>query len=68
MKITPEYIIQKVQEAGEFVYGDDGFLYYEPKQQGRLSENDLRIIADELDKRNLPIQDELNYYFEAGRT
>jgi hypothetical protein len=56
-------IIKMVDKRGEFVYLDDGFLYYEPKGAGVLSSNDLRTLADELDKRNKAWSDQINEYF-----
>jgi hypothetical protein len=56
-------IIELADERGEFVYLEDGFLYYEPKGVGCISSNDLRILANELDKRNKKWSDEIDAYF-----
>jgi hypothetical protein len=45
-------LISKVDERKEFSYLEDGFLYYFPSGNGALQSHELRIIADELDKRN----------------
>lgn len=56
-------IIEIADQRNEFVYLEDGFLYYEPKGSGCISAHELRMLADELDKRNKPYQDELEDYF-----
>lgn len=56
-------IIQLADERGEFVYLEDGFLYYEPKGFGVISAHNLRELADELDKRNAKWQEEIDEYF-----
>ncbi len=56
-------IIQVADERGEFVYLEDGFLYYEPKGAGVLTAHELRTIADELDRRNKDWDDQINEYF-----
>lgn len=38
---------------------DDGFQYFWIKNRGALSANDLRIIADELDRRNKDWQEQI---------
>jgi hypothetical protein len=54
MKLTtPEMdLIDKIDELGEFITGDDGYVCYAPNGWGLLSSWELRTIADELDKRN----------------
>ena len=56
-------IIQVADERGEFVYLEDGFLYYEPKGAGVISAHHLRTLADELDKRNKKWSEEIDEYF-----
>lgn len=58
-------IIELADERGEFVYLEDGFLYYEPKGAGVISAHDLRQLADELDKRNKKWEEEINEYFRT---
>lgn len=59
-------IVAVSQERGDFVTDTDGFVYYWPKEAGRghLSAWHLRVLADELDRRNEPWQKEINDYFE----
>ncbi len=46
-------LINKVDEHKDIVMGDDGYYVFWPiRNHGALLANDLRIIADELDKRN----------------
>ena len=46
-------LIKKVDEHKDIVMGDDGYYVFWPiRNNGALNANDLRIIADELDKRN----------------
>ena len=45
-------IIAACDEAGDIVFLDDGYMYYYIPGRGGLSAADLRIIADEVDKRN----------------
>ena len=56
-------IIKIADERGEFVYLEDGFLYYEPKGAGVISAHHLRTLADELDKRNKKWSEEIDEYF-----
>lgn len=60
-------IVGKVEEAQEFVTLEDGFVYFwpsrPPRYNGALSAWHLRLIADELDKRNAPLQAEIDKYF-----
>lgn len=51
----------------DFVPGDDGYLMWWPDgfNRGGLSSESLRIIADELDIRNKPWDDELTRYFKG---
>lgn len=48
-----ENVLRKLEEFSDFITLDDGYLYYEPKPDcGALSAWALRVIADELDRRN----------------
>lgn len=38
--------------AVDFVTFDDGYIYWWPDVRGGLSAHDLRVVADELDRRN----------------
>lgn len=40
----------------------DGFYYYFPSGTGMLTSHGLRIIADELDKRNADWNEQINKY------
>lgn len=60
-------IIKKIDERGEFVYLEDGFLYYAPEATGGcISAHELRTIADELDKRNKAWEEQIDEYFRSG--
>jgi hypothetical protein len=57
-------LIKIIDDAGDFVFNDDGYIYYFPKElNGYLSSHQLRFIADELDKRNKPWDDSIAEYF-----
>lgn len=59
-------IIEIADKRGEFVYLEDGFLYYAPEGNGGcISAHELRTIADELDKRNKTWNDSINDYFSS---
>ena len=59
-------IIKKIDKRGEFVYLEDGFLYYAPEGKGCISAHELRTIADELDKRNKAWEKQIDEYFRSG--
>jgi Ca2+-binding EF-hand superfamily protein len=59
-------LIKKIDERGEFVYLEDGFLYYAPEGKGCISAHELRTIADELDKRNKAWEEQIDEYFRSG--
>ena len=59
-------IIKKIDKRGEFVYLEDGFLYYAPEGKGCISAHELRTIADELDKRNKAWEEQIDEYFRSG--
>lgn len=62
----PNRIILMADEREEFVTDVSGFIYYRPmKSSGMFSPHDLRVIADELDKRNEPLQKQLEEYFNG---
>lgn len=57
-------LIQKIDEEGGFPTIDDGFSVYCPPITGGIySANTLRIIANELDKRNVAWQERLTQCF-----
>lgn len=56
-------IIDIIEEKGEFFRDCDGFVYYWPTGNGHLASHHLRWIADELDKRNKDLNDEIEEYF-----
>lgn len=57
-------IIELADERKEFVALEDGYSYYWPKEGGALSTNDLRVLADELDRRNAPWDKVVKDYFK----
>lgn len=62
-----EYINRVIEiSSRDFVCGEDGFYYWWPCPHGRgaLDSADLRIIADEMDRRNSKWQKQINEYFE----
>jgi len=58
-------LIQKVKASGDLIYLEDGFLYFCPQTSGALSAEQLRSIADELDRRNKTWNKQLNEYFDS---
>lgn len=59
-----EKIIQFVQDHGEFVVVEDGSTVFWPRKiSGYLAAHVLRWIADELDKRNKPVLENIEEYF-----
>lgn len=50
--MNAEYIINKINKLNEIQYGGDGFVYYVPARPGLIAAWELRVIADELDRRN----------------
>jgi hypothetical protein len=46
---------------------EDGFIYFWASRNGALNSQQLRQIADELDKRNEKWQKQLNEYFEMQK-
>jgi Leu/Phe-tRNA-protein transferase len=54
-------IIETCERALEFQSSDDGFIGWWPAEtRGYLTSDDLRIIADELDKRNAEWQAQID--------
>jgi hypothetical protein len=49
-----ERIIQMSEERGDFVTAEDEFVYFWPQREtlGMFAAYELRVLADELDKRN----------------
>ncbi len=45
-------LIEQIDRNGDFITGDDGYKHFAPTGRGYLTASDLRVIADELDKRN----------------
>jgi len=67
MNQEAQKIIQRVDEAGDIFPLEDGFYYYGSSGGGALSSWNLRVIADELDKRNKDWDDQLNEHFEKEK-
>jgi hypothetical protein len=59
-------LIKLIDARREFAASEDGFVRYWPRDGfgGCLTENDLRIIADELARRNAPLTKDINKYFD----
>jgi hypothetical protein len=56
--------IESVEAGGHFVTLEDGFFYYWADGKGGISPHQLRWLADELDRRNKPLQESLDRYFK----
>lgn len=64
--MTPDEqrLIEKVEDAGDFITGDDGFVLFWPTEsRGAFYSRHLRIIADELDRRNAAWEAKIAEYF-----
>ena len=59
-------IIKKADEAGDIFTLEDGFFYFGPSTGGAMSAELLRVIADELDRRNEGWASTIDEYF-AGK-
>ena len=59
-------IIQRADEAGDIFTLEDGFYYFGPSTGGAMSAELLRVIADELDRRNEGWASTIEEYF-AGK-
>ena len=60
-----DIVVRKCNERGEFTKLEDGFVYYFPSGGGGLSEIQLRIIADEMERLNKEWLDEFNAYWDG---
>ena len=62
-------VCRLAEEWGEFVTDVDGFVYWwpsaNPEHAGHLSPYQLRILADELDRRNAPWQAVIDAEFSS---
>ena len=69
MKDEALRIIAMSDEYGDFVTGDDGFVVFWPGAgRGAFEAWHLRIIADELDKRNAPWAAQIEQHFTGLKT
>jgi hypothetical protein len=58
-------IIEHVDKNHDFVYGDDGYcIYWVSQTGGGLTADALRVIADELDRRNADWDANVQQYFD----
>ncbi len=65
---SDEYKKELIAKAElDFINGDDGYWHYWPTGHGYLTACQLRIIADELDKRNEPWHNSMEEYFKNQR-
>jgi hypothetical protein len=63
--MTPEELIERA--ASDFITGDDGWVVYWPKDSnGALSAWQMRVIAEELDRRNAQWDTEVAEHFRKG--
>jgi hypothetical protein len=60
-KIQREQLLAKIHKEIEPL--EDGFFYYFPDKAGGLSSHVLRLIADELDKKNESWERQIAEYF-----
>lgn len=60
-------LIASVWENGDIAPTDSGHYVYYSTERGYLTSNDLRIIADELDRANKPLDDSITAYFEGSK-
>ncbi len=65
MKDLKQHIISTTEERKEFITDIDGFIYWWPEgsRRGHLSSAHLRILADELDKKNEAWDRQIKDYF-----
>lgn len=64
--MTDEYQQRLLEAVADELFADvDGFVKYWPKQGGFLDAHHLRVIADELDKRNAQWAAEVEAYFDT---
>lgn len=63
MNDNPEFI-KSLEDGKAFLQLEDGFWYLDfTELKGCVSEWRLRVIADELDRRNAPMVEKLREYF-----
>lgn len=60
-------IIEKADEAGDIFTLEDGFYYFGPSTGGAMSAELLRVVADELDRRNEGWASTIDEYFAAAK-
>lgn len=61
---TIRHIVASSDQSGDFVMGDDGFVVFWPEvQRGAFEAWHLRVLADELDKRNAPWMAQIDHDF-----
>lgn len=65
--MTATEIIEKIDAEGDFVTGDDGYVFFWPTGVGGLSPWVLRVIADEIDRRNAPLDKSIKKYFKEHK-
>lgn len=56
------------QADGEFVADVDGFVYWWPERKGHLTAVQLRWLADELDRRNAKLEQQIEKELGNGKT
>lgn len=56
-------LIEQIDARKEIVQDVDGFRYFVPYEAQQYSAHHLRWIADELDKRNLPLYKQIEKDF-----
>lgn len=63
-----QVVIRMADDRQEFVKDVDGFVYWRPacEHGGHLAGYQLRILADELDRRNKAWEEEIDRYFAQG--
>lgn len=66
--MTKRQFIRRVTERGDILCGDDGYYVYWPTGNGgSLSSHNLRVIADELDRRNAKHDRQVKEYFDKNQ-
>ena len=64
-----EKVLLSVKEQKEIIADVSGFYYYWPKgNKGMFCSASLRVIADELDRINEPLDKEIEAYFNKELT
>lgn len=62
-----ERVLAVTEARGEFIALEDGFLYYVSRDNaGAIASHELRILADELDKRNAPWAERMAHDLEVA--